>query len=196
MAYDQDFYKLYQKYLDEETVRKAHDQMFNLFGTIVGQFPDIIDLGAGLCELHEYFYKYTIGNYCAIEKNEINFPTKVQSDYTTFDFVDKLPFTPKGFASLFSMECCLSAEAKYHFYHRLFQELPSIRYGFVSGFYHKSKMQFETCEEVSGIVSYQTIEDQKLHQSSAFRELRVLIDVPSKLFGNDVVEVWKILERI
>ena len=71
----------------------------------------------------------------------------------------------------------------------------NVRYGLVSGFYYKDRVEQDKVEEVGGLISYQTIEDQKKYHCKEFIEFRSFIEVPSELFGPDVVEVWKFFIR-
>ena len=194
MAYDESFYRLYLDYLKEKTVRRSHNRAFEAFQKFTR--PDsmlVMDIG---CGLGEYSMHGHYADYAGIDLNNVGqIKSFVQADYHDFGFVDELPFRPTAFVSLFSIECCHSAERKYALYERIFTDIPSIKYGLVGGFFYESKREFETVGETGGIISYQTIEDPSHYISGTFLELRVHLQTPSKMFGKDVIEVWKILSR-
>ncbi len=83
---------------------------------------------------------------------------------------------------------------KYNFYRRIFRELP-IQLALVSGFYYENRIKEEQVKETGEIVSYQSIEDQREFMCPEFIEFRTHLPVPSKMFGEDVIEVWKLLVR-
>lgn len=151
------------------------------------------DLGCGIGE-YSLFGHYK--DYAGIDLNNAgeirNF---VQADYHDLGFVGRLPFGPTAFVSLFSIECCHSADKKYALYEKIFAEVPTIEYGLAGGFFYESKRNLETVGEAGGLISHQTIEDPSKHISESFDEFRLHIRTPSKMFGEDVVEVWKILSR-
>jgi len=194
VAYDTSFYRLYNDYLRENTVRSNHDLIFRNFGQFT--YPtrlDVVDLGCGLGE-YRLFGQHA--GYTGIDLNiEKQVPIFLKYDYHDLSFVGLLPFAPTAFVSLFSIECCHDAKTKYELYNRLFTEIPTLQYGLVGGFFYESKRNLETVGETGGIISYQTIEDSATFISSIFTEFRAHIRTPSKMFGEDVVEVWKILAR-
>ena len=194
MAYDAEFYRMYQAYLREEIVRTNHDRVFECFYKFTQPTQLFVaDLGCGLGE-YSLYGPYT--KYVGVDINDTgqvrNF---VQTDYHSLDFVNLLPFTPTAFVSLFSIECCHSVEDKYALYEKIFTGISSMRYGLVGGFFYESKRNLETVGETGGIVSYQTIEDPSRHISKTFSEYRMHVRTPSKMFGEDVIEIWKILNR-
>lgn len=194
MAYDAEFYKMYQAYLKEEAVRANHDNVFECFRNFTKPTPLLVaDLGCGLGEysLHGHYIEYA-----GVDLNNAgqvrNF---VQADYHSLDFVHFLPFVPTAFVSLFSIECCHSIEDKYALYEKIFKNIPSIQHGLIGGFFYESKRGLETVGETGGIISYQTIEDPSRYISKTFSEYRIHMHTPSQMFGKDVIEVWKILNR-
>jgi hypothetical protein len=206
MSYDKEFFDKYIKYRQEPTVRAAHDYIFDLFKKIVQsrgyEEMNVVDLGCGTCE---YFDHNNIDRYVGmdIEPQTWDDCDTFAGDFKTMhggplsDLIrKKYKFDPNIFVSLFATEVCLSADDKYKLYDKMFGGLSNpMAYGLVSGFYYKGKENQETVTETGGIVSYQTIEDQKKYWSSLYVELRTCIEVPSKMFGEDVIEVWKILIR-
>ncbi len=195
MAYNRPFYEMYREYLQEKVVRENHDCMFRLFRSLtVPESLRVIDLGCGVGEYATYDYRYA--SYVGIDLNNTGaLKNFLQADYLKLDFKDRLLFTPNAFVSLFSLECFHPASARYAFYEKLFGDFPAIRFGLVSGFFYESRRDQETVSETGGITSYQTVEDPARFISPVFTELRVHMRTPSKMFGQDVVEVWKILVR-
>jgi hypothetical protein len=197
MSYNNEFYKKYEKYLLAPTVRKVHNKMLNYFAKLfpVGKILNVLDFGCGLCEYHKYG---AYDSYLGIDKNHKEFQVNViNEDYATMT-KEKLKeiiktYNISAFVSLFSTECCLSTEEKYKLYESIFCENECIIGGIVSGFFYKRKEDQEKVLEVCGLESYQTVEPQKDHE--LFTEIKIYKDVPSEMFGQDVVEVWKILLR-
>lgn len=194
MAYDENFYGMYLEYLKEEVVRKNHDLVFEYFKKFTqSDILSVIDLGCGLGEYSIHGY-YT--NYIGIDLNNTGqIDNFLQADYHYLDFIAALSFVPTAFVSLFSIECCHAVKNKYAFYEKIFTSIPSIKYGLIGGFFYESKRMLETVGETGGIISYQTIEDPSYYISETFSELRINLKTPSKMFGEDVIEVWKILNR-
>ena len=195
MPYDESFYQKYREYLQEQAVRRNHDHIFKIFASLLHpDSPHVIDLGCGTGEYATYDRRHAA--YVGIDlNNAASANLFVQADYLNLDFINLLPFLPNAFVSLFSVECCHSAESKYAFYNRIFSEFLTIRCGVASGFFYESRRNCETVSETGEIISYQTIEDPSLHISSQFSELRIHLHTPSKMFGDDVVEVWKLFVR-
>jgi len=197
MAYDKAFYEKYLRYLAEPAVRKSHDFAFRMFRRAVG--PDfalkVIDLGCGTGE-YERHGPHT--QYVGIDENESGYVQSfLQADYADPGTAARLPFEPNAFVSLFSIEPFFAAGERYALYERLFARYPKCRFALVSGFYYQRRAGADMVTEKLGgseVVSYQTIEDPSTVMSSAFTELRMLLPTPSS-FGDDVVEVWKILLR-
>lgn len=195
MAYDDNFYRLYNDYLREITVRNNHDLIFRYFRqfTHPDRMMDVIDLGCGLGE-YRLFGQYR--EYMGIDLNETGQNRDfLKHDYHDLTFVKSLLFKPTLFVSLFSIECCHDAPTKYELYNRLFSEVPSLQYGLVGGFFYEDRRGLEMVGETGGIVSYQTIEDPAQFISSVFTESRTHLRTPSRMFGDDVVEVWKTFAR-
>lgn len=194
MAYDKGFYRKYKVYLQEASVRASHDLVFEYFRRFVCPAELLVaDLGCGLGEYACYGH-YT--DYAGIDLNHVgrvrNF---VRGNYHDLSWVSRLPFVPTAFVSSFSIECFHSTRDKYALYERIFAEVPSIRFGLAGGFFYESRRDLEKVSEAGKNVSYQTIEDPGLQISEAFSEFRIHMRTPSKMFGEDVIEVWKILCR-
>ncbi|MBI2035678.1 MAG: class I SAM-dependent methyltransferase [Candidatus Liptonbacteria bacterium] len=195
MPYDENFYRMYREYLQEQTVRRNHDHVFSLFASLLlHDSPRVMDLGCGIGEYATYDQQHAA--YVGVDLNNTGSVIPfVQADYLKLNFGNLLPFLPNAFISLFSIECCHSSESKYTLYNRIFSTFPAVKYGLVGGFFYESRRNQETVSEAGEIVSYQTIEDPSLHISPLFTELRIHIRTPSRMFGNDVIEVWKLLVR-
>lgn len=197
MPYDENFYRMYRKYLQEPTVRQNHNHVFALFASLVlPETPRVVDLGCGIGEYATYDSYHVF--YVGVDLNNntgSNITNFVQADYMTLDFQELLHFMPNAFVSLFSIECCCSVSAKYAFYEKLFKTFPSIRCGLAGGFFYESRRDKETTSETGDIISYQSIEDPARNISRIFTELRVHLRTPSEMFGQDVIEVWKFFVR-
>lgn len=197
MTYDNEFYKMYREYLREKTVRNAHNWIFK----IVMQNPDfqnVVDLGCGLSEFLTYANPK---EYIGIDVNAETTSKKhekrtVKGDYRKGNLEELVsPSNPTAFISLFSVEIIAPKEANYKLYKEIFENFPSIKSGLVSGFYYVSKKDKNPIGETGGIQSYQTLENPEDVISNVFSEKRIILPVPSKMFGSDVYEVWKFLER-
>lgn len=199
MPYDTTFFEQYDRYLREPQVRRGHDEMLDhLLDFMSPIVPRVLDLGCGIGEYYSYFeptrfVPRTRLNYFGVDKERHGPHCSLIFDYTQRPI--PLPFEPNCFISLFSAECCLDAPHKYSLYNDLFNEIPSLHCGFVSGFYYRSQAELEKVEEAGGLTSYQTIEWPTRFPDNVFSEWRNEIDMPSDMFGYDVVEVWKLLVR-
>lgn len=106
------------------------------------------------------------------------------------------PLMPELVTSLFSVEITDISDNNYALYQRIFRELPTVRFLVASGFYYTDKWTQTAVEEPGGLTSFQSI-DLLLPEpeDEDFQEYRVYLSAPSKLFGPNVVEVWKLLVR-
>jgi len=195
MPYDENFYQMYRAYLKESVVRRNHDHVCSLFASLLlPDSPRVMDLGCGIGEYATYDRRHI--EYIGIDLNNTGSVVPfIQADYLKLDFGNLLPFVPNAFISLFSIECFHTAESKHAFYNRLFSAFPTVMCGLVGGFFYESRRNQETVSEAGEIISYQTIEDPSLHISPLFTELRIHLRTPSQMFGDDVVEVWKLFVR-
>jgi hypothetical protein len=190
MPYNTEFYKMYDEYLHEPTVRKAHDWIFDII-KFNSCFEYTVDLGCGLGE----FKRYTRPRaYLGLDKNFEGVNVK-KIDYRNCDLKQVLGgFKPLSFVSLFSSEITATVKENYELYERIFKEI-RVKAALVAGFYYYGKINESIVQENGGLTSYQTIEPIESVISDVFTEKRVVLPVPSKLFGPDVYEVWKILEE-
>jgi hypothetical protein len=192
MPYDDEFYRLYDAYLKEPQVRKAHNWVFSLVKPDHA-FNIVVDYGCGLNR--EWYWH---GPSCLYYGIDVNGDPRVsfRVDYRTMDLSEHGYYDGvTAFVSLFSSEITAPTEANYAFYERVFQTLPNIRTGLVSGFYYVGREKENPIEEAGGVISYQTLERPEEVQNKVFSEKRIVLPVPSALFGNNVYEVWKIFER-
>jgi hypothetical protein len=202
MTHDSNFYKVYAEYLKEPRVRKVHDRVLFLANYLDYSFKRVIDLGCG--QGNEFRHHCWVGSnddglYVGIDHNvELSIGSHVKTlpaDYRKIDtissFIEKYELTSA--VSLFSIECTASCAENYAFYEQLFRNT-KIKSMLSSGFYYSHAKNQETIIE-NGNILYQTIENIESVVSSVFGETRIIVLCPSKLFGEDVIEVWKILER-
>lgn len=189
------YYDQYKEYLREDNVRQAHNNIFAYFERFIDTcFPYVVDLGCGTQEFYEY--GCFRGEYFGIDKDYIEDNSNaVIGDYLEKKISDYCPFQPDAFISLFSSELYLPAHERYDFYERIFRENPTIEVGLTAGCYYKGYEDSAYYIENNNSIIHQTIEDQKYFRRNLFDEWRTHIDVPSKMFGQDVVEVWKIFLR-
>jgi hypothetical protein len=212
--YTKSFYELYLDYLEEPGVRESHDSIFE-YAEDTYDFTRVLDLGCGMSEFARYANPKP-KKYVGIDMNpEINNYNQVVrkshdnniiiADYRASNLSDLIKaFKPSAAISLFSIEITapggvsLVAEqvsSKYDMYVKVFKEVPSVEVMLVSGFYYLSRLDENPVGETGGILSYQTLEPKQEGFSAVFTEFRTSTDTPSKMFGEDVVEVWKFLER-
>lgn len=193
MAYDSDFFEAYKAYLADPKVRRAHDSMLAFMAKRYGP-QDVIDLGCG--RGHEFF---SHGHWLSYRGMDLDPGLEnewfIKGDYRTMS--PTLPRKYSCFVSLFSTECTASWQENRKLYEKLFEENPSLQLGVVSGFYYTSKLTENPIEETGGITSWQMLPGLTPERTASkwYEEVRVTLPVPSDMFGGDVVEVWRFLER-
>ncbi len=197
MGYNLDFYNAYKSYLDEPKVRKAHDWIFNI-ASLNPNFRNVVDFGCGM--FNEFFVHAKPRKYVGIDVQILSQEDErrlIQADYRHIHDLMGLifPALPTAFVSLFSTEITAPLKENYVFYEKVFKDVHSITSGLVSGFYYVSKKDQNPIEETGGIVSYQALENIDYVPSEVFSEKRIILPVPSKMFGLDVFEVWKFFDR-
>lgn len=205
MAYDGDFYKMYEDYLAESGVRDVHDDLFEMFSAVCASgSPHILDLGCGRSQ--EYKHQGYYADYLGFDLNAEDPECKI--DYRNPEFthlVDQIveqrrdrhnqvwAFPPGAFVSLFSSEITASEHENRLLYEGLFRHWP-IQTALVSGFYYTDKKDQVVVPEEGGIESFQTLSSlEESDVSLLYKETRITVACPSKLFGPNVVEVWRIL---
>ena len=120
----------------------------------------------------------------------------VAHDYLALGVMHQPSFSSNTFVSLFSIEPIVPEEQRYAFYARLFETCPTLKYGMSAGFYYASLPGHVTVGEAGGIVSHQTIDKFHDHSHPLFTETRIIMETPSKMFGKDVIEVYKMMRRV
>lgn len=201
--YTKHFYDRYRGHLTEPHVRYTHDAMFKILDSLhpaLGHMK-VIDFGCGTGEFDKYHKEHSF--YTGIDSSpDAGSDLRIWSGGSgliTADFLEdgwqkQIDFNPTVFVGLFSTEIVMPPEQRYKFYKKVFLDFPSIKLGMVSGFYYDSKKHDSVIEEKSdaGIFTvYQTVESQGAFQNNIFDELRCYRNVPSELWGEDLVEVWK-----
>lgn len=191
MNYTSHFYDLYASYLEEKSVRAAHDWVFKIFNATTNYhaFDNVLDLGCG--HHCEFLRDPMILSYRGMDLNAKG--TNIKADYRTFDFKKLKNYTL--FVSLFSSEITAPYKENYQLYERIFAEMPTIEAGLVSGFYYTDKKDQQPVDEGGDVISYQTLESIDDVVSPTFEERRIVLPVKSEMFGDNVIEVWKFLLR-
>lgn len=200
MPYDTSFYESYKKYLLEPSVRQAHDWIFEICG-LNAHYRKVVDLGCGVCQEFDYYTQPE--KYFGVDLNVDDCYLKGLGREITVrkynsrnrNLWNELPFKPTAFVSLFSLEITATAYDNYYFYDEIFSNNENIKAGLVSGFYYFNKKNENPVEEVGGIFSFQSLDSPEDFVSKWFVEKRIILPVPSKMFGEDVYEVWKFFDR-
>lgn len=202
MACDAAFFTAYNEYLVEPGVRANHDRVFKdwLKRTDPAIF-NVVDLGCGAGEFFRHGYWW---HYLGIDKQPRFPPVPGQTvtfaaDYLDIDhWVAKMKFKPNAFVSLFSVELVMAPAARYDFYSRLFDAIPTLKYGLSAGFYYTHCAHQPSVTEAGDIVSHQTIEllGEPNCNVPGVSEERLVFRNPSNMFGQNVVEVWKYFTRL
>lgn len=197
MSYDnKDFWSQYQDYLEE--VRPRHAYVIDtLLNGMLKKRLHLLDLGCGKCR--EAKSLINPGLYFGVdqvfEPDETTLGRKLDYRKDGEYIADWIPFPPNCFSSFFSAEITAPPEENYLLYENIFRTFPSIGWGIVSGFFYGNRKNQKTVTETGGLTSYQTIENPADFISKTFEEGRFVFPVPSKMFGPDVYEVWKLLVR-
>ena len=197
MAYDNEFYEAYKNYLEERIVRIVHNFIFDI-ASLNPDFINVVDFGCGMFnEFYEYAHpaRY-LGIDINISEGKKN-KSLIEADYREIEDLELRikADSPRAFVSLFSTEITAPTRENYEFYNKLFAKIPTINSGLVSGFYYAGKKGQNPIVETGGVVSYQTLENIEDVHSDVFSESRIILPVPSAMFGKDVFEVWKFFER-
>ena len=166
-------------------------------GRLLSQFPvRVVDLGCGkFCSADAIFVPDW---YTGLDTNPPGRPDTIELDYRDTPQVLSIlnEFEVDTITSLFSAEITAPAEENYLMYEDFFARAPSVQQILVSGFYYADGREEEPyVSEVGGLKSYQSNTPIEAYPSKLFDETRLTIRGPSKLFGPDVIEVFKLLER-
>jgi hypothetical protein len=203
MSYDDNFFTAYRRYLDEPAVRRQHDYVFYVFRKFVDDPVRVVDIG---CGTGEFFHHGDWVSYVGVDEtpriveqpSDGEEPRTISADYRAIDsWLSQLTDVPDAFVSLFSIEPVFSVPRRYALYEELFVKIPTLKWGLSAGFYYSDRIDTDRVEEVGGIISYQTVEPlSKRLVVRGVSEERLILRVPSKMFGPDVVEVWKFFSRV
>ncbi len=205
-AYTPEFFQLYWDYLQEPRVRSAHDRVLRLVSS-ARAFDRTLDLGCGTGEFFDHF-PVQVQDYLGIDVllNPFFRPRGAKKhrllDYRALsdDELRDLLKNRQSFVSLFSSEITATWRDNYALYSRVFSLCPQVTHALVSGFYYETCRDagFERIRETGGVVSFQTLETSAKvlpYLPDDVTETRIEMHVPSKMFADDVFEVWKLLVR-
>ena len=198
MGYDENFYNAYKAYLKEPAVREAHDSIFAI-ACLNSNFKDVVDFGCGA--FNEFLVHAKPREYVGIDVNvspeDGERKRLIAANYRKIENLADVvqPNWPTAFVSLFSTEITAPTAENYKLYEKIFRELPTVLSGLVSGFYYVSKKNQNPIGEAGGLMSYQTLENIEDVKSDVFKERRIILPVPSKMFGADVFEIWKFFSK-
>lgn len=196
MSYaDEDFWTKYRDYLAE--VHNAHLNSFRTVAREQVSYQRVLNLGCGRYNEASDLLPFDHISWFNVDANE---PAHLKADWTTGEgeaavVAAAKVFMPDTMVSLFATELSfvnayIPQYAVNWFYRYLLQEVPSLQRIVVAGFYYNDQRRAApVVEEVGGLRSAQSI-------SKVLRgERRLLVPTPSTLFGPDVVEVWRCIER-
>ena len=196
---------MYEAYLQEPRVRGKHDEFFDMWG--VGHDGELVlDLGCGRSQEYRHHGPghWYFGFDANAEPETVVFDRKPmvrveRADYRSPEFIDRIKRIkgpePEAFVSLFSSEITAPILENTALYERIFREVPTVQRALVAGFYYTRQRGANPVKEAGGIESWQTLDRIEHVGSHVYDELRMVATVPSSMFGEDVVEVWRILSR-
>lgn len=144
------------------------------------------------CKHDEYF-----GVDLNVESKQFYNYETIRANYrekAALDEILKFSWRITAWTSLFSTEITAPYPANYELYKYIFEN-SKIKVGVVSGFYYANRKTEAVVGEAGGILSYQTLESLEDVKNDVFDEIRSVVHVPSKMFGEDVYEVWKLFIR-
>jgi hypothetical protein len=213
-SYGSDFYTAYAEQIKEPRVRKVHDRLFEMTNHVGPTLADrsafdrVLDLG---CGQSNEFYTYGGGGgscYVGVDLHplpltklggRLSTALTVQGDFNDVDLSVHLVEEHKltAIVSLYGIENNGPCEQNYALYRSLFQRTP-IRSILTVGFYYGRAPHDEIFVEDIGFEVYQSVqplEKTKSLSDGLFDEIRIEASCPSNLFGEDVIEVWKLLTR-
>jgi len=199
MGYEnEEFWREYKEYRLE--TNKYHCIFFNSF------FPEkfyynVLDLGCGREPLIKY-YRVNPDFYTGVDKYTDEFGFK----YDYIEESEKTYWLGNGLkidtvVSLFSSELIIHPFERIKFYEDLFNKIGKkgsflgLRNILVSGFYYENQKHDEECLVDDGLAGSSWSSLPILRKSDIFDEKVISMRVPSKMFGVDVVEVWRLMSR-
>lgn len=201
MSYNSEYFSKYQKYLDEDVVRNQHDMIFDMFQTFA-QPERVLDLGCGGCCEYELYGNYVEYIGVEIEKSIVDQLKEIDIKIFNLNYRDenflneiysKHDLLADTFISLFSSELTAHHSDNIKLYEKLFSS--GFQHGLVSGIYYKNKKDINPVLEVGDIYSWQTLGSVENYDSNVYSTVLIQLPVPSKMFGDDVIEVWKMMRK-
>lgn len=162
--------------------------------------PSVIDFGCGQYASAASLMPHP-HTYLGIDKHKpgMRHTAMCEVSFVEGDYLERVKQTivPTCFTSLFSAECTSYQDHNRKFYNWIFEAYPTLNYGIVSGFYYLSRWRDELVNETGNITSCQSTGPLTDFTDSSllYTETKLEIPAPSKMFGPNVVEVWKLLER-
>lgn len=187
---DDKFWDLYGEFLKESEQRHV-EAVSSLLP--IKYNNSIIDLGCGQYASASKLIPYD--DYMGIDiskpgvRSDLDRSYFVQGNYRTLDI--KAAFD--GFVSLFSSEITANEKDNTAFYHKIFQNTKA-SWGLVSGFYYRGKEDSIIIKETGSIKSYQTF-PWLPSKTPLYSIKQYCVNAPSKMFGQDVVEVWRLMVK-
>jgi hypothetical protein len=192
------FYELYTGYLAEERVRKVHDAVLQA-AMLHPALQRVVDLGCG--QGNEFFHYGKPALYVGLDQNAAPIHEarriRLKADYRDVNVIKEIvgQHALTAAVSLFSTELTWPPKANHIYYEGLFRQT-TIQAVFVAGGYAEHAEGEETILEAGNLVSYQTFGGfEGLSPTSLFDETRICIACPSKMFGEDIIEVYRLLQR-
>jgi hypothetical protein len=192
------FYELYKSYLAEERVRTVHDAVLQ---AAMGHpaLQRVVDLGCG--QGNEFFHYGQPALYVGLDQNAAPLHEahriRWKADYRDVHFIQEIvgTYDLTAAVSLFSTELTWPPTANQRYYEELFGQT-RIQAIFVAGGYAEHAEGEETILEAGNLVSYQTFGGfAGLAPTSVFDETRICVACPSTMFGEDIIEVYRLLQR-
>lgn len=189
-----DFWQQYEEFVAQNAYRhrKIIDGLLDSWSTRwnLRNMRQYLDLGCGRAKEATQLFGPP---FVDVDNDPKAMPTLVLDYRKDFQRIEALKKKFYFFTSLFSTECTASQVDNVLFYEQLFKTFRSLKFGIVSGFYYRSKEDQVIVKETGGLESFQSI--GRLANSEIYAEYRLESEAPSKLFGPDVIEVWKLLVK-
>ncbi len=204
------FYEQYETYLNESRVREVHDRVFAVVREHES-FTRVADLG---CGKGKEFFRWGLSKeeqwetsnsdgirycYLGLDQNAdvgvIRGCHVMSHNYRNVENTAELLNTMNMTAavSLFSSEITQPHTQNRDFYEDLFAKT-GLQTILVSGFYYEHAKGQETVQENGDLTSYQSSAKITDEPSEYFTEARIELPCPSSLFGEDVVEIYTLLQ--
>lgn len=199
MSYaDQSFWDKYGEYLKE--VRDKHRNAVRALECLVpgmGRNQIILDLGCGQFSEAKDLLMQQVSYFGVDAQGPEREDTSVlnyRSDTKQLDLLMKA-MKPTLVTSLFSSEITALPMENAQLYHHILNTCPTVSWLLLAGFYYTDKTHSLRVEETGGLQSYQTLDLLGTDPHKLNELARVYVPVPSKLFGPNVVEVWRVIGR-